>query len=63
LLPSCTPCRFSFGSDAARRTILANYAKAHRAQQFALLQDAEAFIDITAQFRDALLRRFRDEIP
>jgi hypothetical protein len=54
------PGAFPLASEATLRTLLTNYARAHRPEKMKLLDDAEAFVQIVDEFRDALLRRFRE---
>jgi hypothetical protein len=54
------PSAFPYGSNEARAQMTANYAREHKPAQHALLSDNRHFIDAVQNFRDMLVRKFRD---
>jgi hypothetical protein len=54
------PAIFQYGSEGARQRLLFNYNKATRPERLALLDDARTFIEAIANYRDMLVRRFKE---
>jgi hypothetical protein len=53
------PAAFPYGSPAARGKLLMNYARAHKPEKVALLNDCNQFTDAVQNFRDSMVRSFK----